>query len=182
MKRIVVLFLCIGIVLCCSSCMLYSYSKDAPKQATTEDAPSIVHTLYAIGDTVTLNEIELTVTDYKFSDLYGDMEEYGQADDGYAYCIVTVDVKNIGNSSANINDYTMQLYYDEEYRYLNEYASEDVFLLYNNESIPALGKLSGKILNFKVPTEVRDTDKPLRLRIGYNSIWLQDEYIEVELR
>lgn len=126
-----------------------------------------------IGVTQTIKNLETTITGYEFSIYAGALNGLSEVSDGFKYCVVYLDVKNIGSGALETDDYTFTLYYhnnDKIYHYLGTWANYSEFL-YANDSIPALGTLDNVCLCFKVPTEVEDNvDCQLTIELKENRV------------
>ena len=123
-----------------------------------------------IGAVQTIKDLEATVTGYEFSVYAGALDGLSKSEDGFKYCVVYLDVKNIGSGALETDDYTFTLYYNKEYHYLSTWANYTQFLN-AHDSIPALGTLDNVCLCFKVPTEVEEnTDLPLTVELKENRV------------
>lgn len=150
-------------------------------EPTPEHTPAPV---YAIGDTVTIHDLEFTVNSFTFSRSAGGLGNLNPSGSDYVYCVIYVTVYNPTNEEqrivkkmlmgTGIPDYSTDFVYDGEYQYNSSFADYTDFL-FANETILPLGTLNNKILNYRVPNEVQTSGKPITLKIYYSdneyAIW-----------
>lgn len=143
MKKILAFILCVIIGLSATAC-----GKNSNEEKT----------VYQIGDTVTLKNWELTVTDVSFVDEEEDSE--------MKRVLVNCTVKNIGKKEAEFFDYGLLekkdkaiLLYDNwyEYKAISVWGDDNDL---QNENIIPLASASGHI-QFRVPEVVADSQEEL---------------------
>ena len=131
-----------------------------------------------IGDTATIDNLQITVKDYKFSD-YADGEKQNKVKDGLKYCVVYMTVKNLDNSQKILGDsfkrnYASTLFYDNYYEYHSTWTRDPVFF-FANDDLPALGEIDC-IVTYEVSKDVEDNpDKELDITFQINNIWKDQE-------
>lgn len=131
---------------------------------------------HSLGETENFHDLELTVNNYEFSQYAGAIEGLSKADDEYVYLNVYVSAKNTGNSNLSPKDYTYHIIYDNEYRYSSHFYLRSEFLGAYDSIIP-LGTLTDKVLCFKVPKEIMNSDKSLTFSLKINKRSEKEEVI-----
>ena len=177
MKRLVALLLVA--VLACSlvGCDLGSSDK------SDENAPLMTG---GVSATLTVDELEITVTKFVFSKYCGNLSSLGEAESGSVWCTVYLNVKNISKSAKILTrsygtKYDFTLDYNNGYTY-NTAWFEYAEFLNAHESIAPLETLSNVCVSYKVPLEVKkNTENSLKLKCSYNS-QKETDYVEWELR
>lgn len=128
-----------------------------------------------LNSTIEYDDMEYTVKDYSFENTMGGLSGLREATEGNCFLVLHVDVKNISNSTKDVNDTYFYVLYDGDIKYMGVFTDYSDF--YNsNDSIIALGSLNNKILNFEVPFEVRDSDKKIQLVLRKNT-WNTNESV-----
>ena len=150
---------CLGLPSWCSSC---------------DSEPKPIN--HSIGETENFHSLELTVNNFEFSQYAGAIKELSKADDEYIYLNVYVSAKNTGNSNLSPKDYTYHIIYDGEYRYSSHFYLRSEFLGAYDSIIP-LGTLTDKVLCFKVPKEIMNSDKSITLSLKLNKRSEKEEVI-----
>lgn len=160
-------------------------AKPKPTQEPTPEPTEAP--LLSVGETATIHDLEFTVNSYTFSHYAGALGNLNPSGSDSVYCVVYVTVYNPTNEErrivrkmlmgTGIPDYSTDFIYDGEYSYNSSFADYTDFL-FANESIMPLGRMTNKILNYKVPNEVQSSGKPITLKIQYSS----DEYAIWQLR
>lgn len=123
--------------------------------------------------------MEYIIKDFSFEDTMGGLSRLSKPEAGNYYLVLHIDVKNISNSTKNINDTVFYILYDDEIKYYGSFAAYTDFYQYN-DSIIALGSLSDKIINFEVPAEVKDGEKKVQLVLERNK-WNSDKSVYWDL-
>lgn len=182
MKKIVLSILVMSILLlsACNSTSLPSNVKnDTPGQEPTdgiqqtpEPTQDLVASLLSIGDSSTLNDWAITVSNFYYTDKI-DISAYTfyQPDDGNQYAVAEVQVTNNGKESNTFlpsfstgNDVRAKIYYAGEY----EYSS--TVLLGVNEDLhdSTLNPLTSKdgIIVFSIPDTVVNGEDSLVLTLS----------------
>lgn len=146
------------------------------KVPVTTETPSVQ--TYSIGDKVVFDDLEVTVTGYTFSRTPGNFKNFQAASRDDAYLVVYIDITNPTSERKKLSEesligagystYNFTIIYDNDYKYLSSYADYTDFLL-ANDSIMPLGSLTGKVLSYKVPVLIQNTDKSIVLEMSYNS-------------
>ncbi len=173
-KRIGFVVISLLFVVCCSACSEVEEFESLFAQLESQTPEDSATKTSEIGEAQTIANLQTTITGYEFSDYAGALDGLSKAEDGYRYCVVYLDVKNIGSSALELDDYNFCLYYNTDYSYLGTWAIYTQFL-YAHDSIPALGEVSNVCICFKVPEEVEtNNDLPLTIELKENSI-LADE-------
>lgn len=128
------------------------------------------------GDTAAAGGLKFTVKRMEFSDYPGGMEGYGRKDSDYKYCIVFLDAYNptpdtIRIRAEEIIDSTALCYFeaallfDGEVSYAHSFGAHSDFFFENTDVLPKT-ILTDKIISFKVPAGIVDSDAPLVISIG----------------
>lgn len=128
----------------------------------------------SISETLVFDELEITVTDYVFSNSCGSLESLTKAKEGNVWCTVYFDVKNNSKEAKLIKDpfstrYDVKLVYKDGYTYYSTWRDYSDFF-YAHDSIAPLETLKGVCVSYEVPLEVRDNNSDsLHLRFSKNS-------------
>lgn len=164
-----------------------SNDKKDIKDKTTKSQIEAVEKAYGLSDTQVFDDLEIKINGFKFSDYLGGLDNLFKAKSGYRYCVVYMDVKNVGTSAKQLtgdfgnSNYNFTLYYNGDYKYNSTHADYTDFF-YANESIPALGSLKNVCVCFEVPIEVETQVKlPLHIEFSKNSKY-DDSNVKWELR
>ncbi len=179
MKKIVALIIFILMANIMGGCEAITNTKDK------ENIP----TLLASGttsDTLTFDDLEITIKDFVFSKYSGNLNGLDKATDGNSYCVAYLDVKNISTSTKFLNsnfnsNYEFTLIYKDNYKYHCSFFNYAEFF-HAHDSIAALETLKNVCVSFKVPDEVKiNENEPLCIRFSKNSK-NENDYIEWVLR
>lgn len=153
------------VLLMLSACSNAPGASDAPVDRTTKpETPSVpVETepeTYALGDTVTLNDFEITVDSWEATKKIASSAYTSfNSDEGSTYIVVTLSIKNVGTSANTListysigrNAATAKIYYQGEYEYTGANLlgySED---LHDDQMNPLESKTG--VLAFSLPDE-----------------------------
>jgi len=147
-------------------------NEDTPqdKQTETDETPKQQQsTVLAIGDTATLQNWEITVTDfYLTTKIDGDYSAYYSPDEGNQYAVVAVSAANKGKESdvflptySLTNDIRAKIYYQEEY----EYSPTNILGYRQDMHDSSMNPLTTKegIIAFSLPNLVADSSDALLL-------------------
>lgn len=154
-----------------------SQKNNAPETTTIESG---------ISDTLTFDDLEITVNNYVFSKNLGNIKGLTKAGDGNVWCTVYLDVKNVSKTTKSLcssfnTNYSFTLEYKDGYTYYSTHQDYSEFL-YAHEDIAALETLRNVCVSFEVPSEVeKNTDEPLHIKVSKNSKSAKD-YAEWKLR
>ncbi len=139
-----------------------------------------------VSDTLTFDDLEITVNNYVFSKNLGNIKGLTKAGDGNVWCTVYLDVKNVSKTTKSLcssfnTNYSFTLEYKDGYTYYSTHQDYSEFL-YAHEDIAALETLRNVCVSFEVPLEVeKNTDEPLHIKVSKNSKSAKD-YAEWKLR
>lgn len=151
-----------------SACSNAPAASDAPTDSTepetssasAEDEPET----YALGDTVTLNDFEITVDSWEATKKIASSAYTSfNSDEGSTYIVVTLSIKNVGTSASTlISTYsigrdaaTAKIYYQGEYEYTGTNLlgySEDL----HDDQLNPLESKTG-VLAFSLPDEAAES-------------------------
>lgn len=127
------------------------------------DNSSIINnSIYEVGTTVIFEDLEITITSYKFSSYIAGVSGGMKPGSGNTWCVVYATIKNVGNKQKTLKDfmnclYTFDLYYDETYKYNSTWLDYDDFFE-AHDSINPLETIN-VCTNFKVPFEVETSQE-----------------------
>ena len=149
------------IVLLLSACM---------PQNTTNTA-NATESSYSLGDSIILNDIEITVESYEISDkITLDHGSFSPSDDGNVFLVVHMALKNSGKTAQTIfklvtlnTDIRLAVIYDGEYEYISSNLLGYDDDLSNTNLNPLTSKTGVKV--FEIASEVADSSKSLALKI-----------------
>lgn len=150
---------CLGLPSWCSSC---------------DSEPKPIN--HSIGETENFHSLELTVNNFEFSQYAGAIKGLSKADDEYIYLNVYVSAKNTGSSDLLPKDFDFRIIYDNEYKYLGYFHLRSEFFDAYDKIVP-LGTLTDKVLCFKVPKEIMNSDKSITLSLKLNKRSEKEEVI-----
>ncbi len=124
---------------------------------------------FAIGDTVSVGDWNVTVNSFEFLDSIANGDYFSfNPDDGNKYAVANVTVKNVGSSSNTfLKSYSakdgVSIKYDGQYTYSSTHLlGLDTDL--HDQTLNPLTEFSG-IIAFSVPNEVVESDGPLTLNL-----------------
>ena len=137
---------------------------------------------YAIGETFSFDELEITVTDFEIESYY--LLDTYRPDAGCKWAVVHLSMYNPTDSTKSLGDFFNKKYMNvlianEKTEYNGSAGYSDKFIL-SQEDIRAKDKITG-IYAYQVPDEVVDTAK-LEFRFTFNKISDQNVIINVLLR
>ena len=119
-----------------------------------------------VGETYTVDDLEFTVTSWKFSSYMADKSNQTKASTGNVYCVIYFKVKNNAKSTTTLSrsirnpKYETKLLYSDGYKYLCRFADDPLYF-HSKLNIRPLEEYTGTI-NYEVPKEVKDnSDQPL---------------------
>ena len=120
-----------------------------------------------VGETYKVDDLEFTVTSWKFSSYMADKSSHTKASTGNVYCVIYFKVKNNAKSTITLSrsitnpKYNTKLIYSDGYEYLCRFADDSNYF-HSKLDIKPLEEYTGTI-NYEVPKEVKDnSDKPLK--------------------
>lgn len=157
-RGVLFFFSCIGLVgsiLIAAAALLVTF----PPKSNDNNPPQLSGN---ISETLVFDELEITVTDYVFSDSCGNIKGLTKAKDGNIWCTVYFDVKNTSKETKVISDsfstkYTVELVYKNGYTYNNTWQDYSDF--FNaNDTISPLETLKRVCVSYEVPSEVANND------------------------
>lgn len=160
----------VGVVMIFLPLLIFPDKSDNSGEIISESSPIEG----SVSDTLTFDELEVTVNDYVFSEYLGNLDGLSKADDGNVYCTVYLDIKNIAKSSKALRssfntNYNFTLDYNDGYTYHSTWQEYSEFLN-AHDSIEPLTTLQNVCVSFKVPLEVEESaEAPLTLSFSRNS-------------
>ncbi len=145
-------------------------NQSSPSKGTDDET-------FSIGDVIKLNDWNVTVNAMSFEEKIAQSEYFGfTPDEGNVYLVLDITVKNVGTKadcflpSFTLNNSGVKIIYDGTY----EYSSSNL-LGYDKDlhdkQLNPLTELNG-IIAFSVVNEVKDSNKPLVVRIVNNNVKL----------
>lgn len=136
-----------------------------PKEAKPDKELQTITGL-PLGCTSVLDDLKITVQNYMFARHNGNLKYLNMAEEGFIYCAVYLDVENVTDKEIPLSDdpmrYQAALMVGDNKQFSHSYV-EDTEFLFGNKSISPNTIMKRKIVNFKIPAEVANTDEPLRL-------------------
>lgn len=141
-----------------------------------------------ISDKFVFDELELVVTDCKFSKYCGNLEGLAKAESGNVWCVVYLNAKNVSTTTKELrgafnasSTYSFVLKYKGEYEYRETFSKYSDFFT-AHDSIAPLETLENVCVSFEVPLEVKNnTDNSLCIQLSKNSRE-ENDYVEWNLR
>ena len=129
---------------------------------------------FAIGDTVSISDWNVTVNSFEFLDSIADGDYFSfKPDDGNKYAVANITVKNVGNSSKTFlqsfsSKDSISIQYNGQYTYSStNLLGHDADL--HSKTLNPLTEVSG-IIAFSVPNEVAESDGSLALNLKCDKI------------
>ena len=96
----------------------------------------------------------------------GNLKYLNMAEEGFIYCAVYLDVENVTDKEIPLSDdptrYQAALMVGDNKQFSHSYVDDTEFL-FGNKNISPNTIMKRKLINFKIPAEVANTDEPLRL-------------------
>lgn len=168
-RGVLFFFSCIGLVVSLVIAVAALFATFPPK--SKDNNPPL--TSGSVSDTLVFDELEITVTDYVFSDSCGNLESLTKAKEGNVWCTVYFDAKNISKETKVISDsfstkYTVELVYKDGYTYNS--AWQDYSEFFNaHDTIAPLTTLNRVCVSYEVPSEIAENNDSLVLKFCRNS-------------
>ena len=143
--------------------------------STSEEKTNSAPTILNLGESFVIDNLQMTVDSYEFSDYLGGLDGLNKVEKGLKYCVVHVTVKNLDNSTKYLTEgtlfkntkYSSQIIFDKKYEYNSTWAQYTDFFD-AHESIPALGEISC-CFSYEVAEDVEtQIDKQLIFEFGLN--------------
>ncbi len=136
-----------------------------PKEAKPDEELQAITGL-PLGCTSVLDDLKITVQNYMFARHNGNLKYLNMAEEGFIYCAVYLDVENVTDKEIPLSDdptrYQAALMVGDNKQFSHSYVDDTEFL-FGNKSISPNTIMKRKLINFKIPAEVANTDEPLRL-------------------
>lgn len=189
MKKLITLIVTLlAMSLLFAGCDILMLADTALSSTSSSESETEGKCLFSAGlsETITFDDLEITVTDYVFSNVCGNLQGLTEAKDGNVWCTIYVDVKNTSKEEKILRDnissnYDFGLVYGDGYTYYNTW--QDYLDFYDaHYTISPLETLKRVCVSYEVPAEVATNDSsPLRLTFRKNSRSERD-YVEWNLR
>ena len=136
-----------------------------PKEAKPNEELQAITGL-PLGCTSVLDDLKITVHNYMFARHNGNLKYLNMAEEGFIYCAVYLDVENVTDKEIPLSDdptrYQAALMVGDNKQFSHSYV-DDTDFLFGNKNISPNTIMKRKLINFKIPAEVANTDEPLRL-------------------